>query len=137
MSYYRKFIPQFVQIAKPLTTLFEKNAEFLWSLDYQCAFDQLKGSLSKETNLYLPDFDLPFQLACDACGVAIGAVLCQVINGKERPISFFSKVLTKQQCNWSVTERVMYALLMGCQQYRKYLLGRPFELIMDHKPINF
>ena len=137
MSYYRKFIPNFAQIAKPLTSLLEKNAEFYWILECQQAFDQLKSSLSRETNLYLPDFDLPFRLACDASGVAIGAILGQVFDGKERPISFFSKVLTKQQHNWSVREREMYALLMGCQQYRQYLLGKTFELITDHKPLKF
>ena len=137
MSYYRKFIPKFAQIAKPLTSLLEKNAEFCWTLECQRAFDYLKTSLSKETNLYLPDFDLPFRLACDASGVAIGAVLSQVVNGKERPISFFSKVLSKQQRNWTVTERELYALLMGCQHYRQYLLGKQFELISDHKPLLF
>ena len=96
MSYYRKFIPNFAQIAKPLMSLLKKNAEFYWSLECQQAFDQLKSSLSIETNLYLPDFDLPFRLACNASGVAIGAVLSQVFDGKERRISFFSKVLTKQ-----------------------------------------
>ena len=106
-------------------------------MECQQAFDQLKSSLSVETNLYLPDFDLPFRLACDASGVAIEAVLSQVFDGKERPISFFSKVLMKQQRNWSVTEREMYALLTGCQQYRQYFLGKPFELIADHKPLQF
>ena len=66
----------------------------------------------------LSDFDLPFRLACDANGVAIGAVLSQVVNGKERPTSFFSKVLSKQQRNWTVTERELYALLIGYQQCR-------------------
>ena len=67
----------------------------------------------------------------------IRAVLSQVFDGKERPISFFSKVLTKTQRNWSVVEKEIYALIMGCQQYRQYLLGKPFELITDHKPLQF
>ena len=135
MSYYRKFVPGFAQIAKPLTNLLEKNAEFKWSVECQIAFDKLKSSLSSETSLYLANFDLPFRLACDASGVAIGAVLSQVVEKKERPIAFFSKVLTKQQRNWSVTERELYAVVMGCQAYRQYLLGRPFEIITDHRPL--
>ena len=135
MSYYRKFVPGFAQIAKPLTTLLEKNAEFKWSVECQLAFEKLKSSLSKETSLYLANFDLPFRLACDASGVAIGAVLSQIVDKKERPIAFFSKVLTKQQRNWSVTERELYAVVMGCQTYRQYLLGRHFEIITDHRPL--
>ena len=85
----------------------EKNAQFKWSVECQLAFDKLKSSLSNETSLYLANFDLPFRLACYASGVVIGAVLSQVAEKKERPRAFFSKVLTKQQRNWSVTERVM------------------------------
>ncbi len=117
MSYYRKYIQKFADIAKQLTTLLEKNADFVWTVDCQQSFDTLKSSLSHETRIYLPNFELPFRLAYDASGVAIGAVLSQVVDGKERPISFYSKVLTKQQRNWSVTEREMYAVLIGCKRF--------------------
>ena len=91
--------------------------------------------MSKNTSLYLANFDLPFRLVCDASGVAIGAVLSQVVDKKERPIAFFSKVFTKQRRNWSVIEIELYAVVMECQAYRQYLLGRYFEIITDHRPL--
>ena len=74
-SYYRKFVRNFAQIAKPLTRMLEKGPSFHWTLDCQRAFDALRNHLSKETSLNLPNFNLPLRLSCDASGVALGAVL--------------------------------------------------------------
>ena len=88
-SYYRKFVRNFAQIAKPLTTMLEKGSSFHWTLDCQRAFDALRNHLSKETSLNLPNFNLPFRLFCDTSGVELGAMLSQLDEEKkERPIAF-------------------------------------------------
>ena len=136
VSYYRKYIKNFAQIAKPLSCLLEKNAKFNWTEDCQRAFDTLRMALSERTQLTLPDFSKPFQLACDASAVAVGAVLSQVgEDGREYPIAFASKVLSKTERNWSVTEREAYAIVWSVNYFRSFLLGNHFKLLSDHKPL--
>jgi hypothetical protein len=135
-SYYRRFVKNFAHVSKPLTQMLEKGKEFHWDLDCQHAFDTIKGKLSSETRLQLPDFSKPFRLACDASGVAIGAVLSQLDeDGKEKPIAFASKVLSKTERKWTETERELFALDHFVIHFKQYLYGQPFELISDHKPL--
>ena len=135
-SYYRKFVKNFATLVKPLTCMLEKGSEFHWTLECQHAFDTVKAKLSNETRLNLPDFSRTFRLACDASGIAVGAVLSQINeDGKESPISFASKVLSKTERKWTVTERECYALYWGVTYYRSILYGKPFELISDHRPL--
>ena len=135
-SYYRRFVKNFAQIAKPLTAMLEKTSKFDWNANCQQAFDVLKNALSRQTNLMLPDFSKPFQLACDASNVALGAVLSQVDeDNREHPVAFASKVLSKQERNWTVTEREAFAIVWAVNHFRSFLMGQPFKLISDHKPL--
>ena len=93
-SYFRKFLRNFAQIAKPLTCLLEEGKEFHWTLECQHAFDNLQFNLGETTKLTLPNFKKTFRLSCDASGVALGAVLSQLDDeGKERPIAFACRIL--------------------------------------------
>jgi hypothetical protein len=116
--------------------MLEKGKEFHWTMECQHAFDVVKEKLGKETRLQLPDFTKPFRLACDASGVAIGAVLSQLdINGTEKPIAFASRVLNKTERKWTVTERELFALYHFVLYFKHFLYGQPFELISDHRPL--
>jgi len=74
-SYYRKFIPNFSKIAKPLTELLKKNAPFEWNQRAEDAFVSLKEILTTEPLLQYPDFSKPFVLTTDARSEALGAIL--------------------------------------------------------------
>ena len=74
-SFYRRFIKDFSQISKPLTTLLMKDVEF--DFDDKClkAFNQLKTALVFAPIMQPPDWRLPFEIMCDASDYAVGAVL--------------------------------------------------------------
>ena len=55
VGYYRRFIENFSKIAKPLTSLLEKNADFIWTDERHMAFDELKKRLTTAPVLTLPD----------------------------------------------------------------------------------
>ena len=69
--------------------------------------------------------------------VAVGGVLSQVINGVERPIAFFSKVLGSTQKKYCTTRRELLAVILALQHFRHYLLGNKIILRTDHHSIKW
>nr|GEX84250.1 reverse transcriptase domain-containing protein [Tanacetum cinerariifolium] len=76
-GFYRHFIQDFSKIARPMTHLLKKETPFVFSKDCIDAFEALKKKLTKGLILVIPDWNLPFELMCDASDFAIGAVLGQ------------------------------------------------------------
>ena len=112
-GYYRSFIKDFANLSKPLTLLTRKDTKFYWSELQQKAFDALKAALTSESLLAHPEFDKTFILSCDASNYAISAILSQDHNGKERPLSFASRVLNQHEINYSTTEKELLAVVFG------------------------
>ncbi|KAA0054242.1 reverse transcriptase [Cucumis melo var. makuwa] len=73
----------------PLTDCLKKG-NFKWTLQQQESFENIKKRLTSSPILQLPDFTSPFEVAVDACGMGIGAVLSQ----KGHPIEYFSEKLS-------------------------------------------
>jgi len=131
-SYYRRFIQNFSDVAKPLYTLMEKNQDFEW-LDWQQeAFDTLKKLLTQAPILGYPREDCPWILDTDASNFGIGAVLSQIQDGEERVIAYASKVLNRSQRNYCVTRRELLAIVTFVKQFHHYLFGTPFLVRTDH-----
>ncbi|GKB68821.1 reverse transcriptase domain-containing protein [Tanacetum coccineum] len=76
-GFYRRFIKDFSKISRPMTHLLEKNTPFIFSDECIQAFQTLKKKLTEAPILIAPDWDLPFELMCNASDFAIGAVLGQ------------------------------------------------------------
>ena len=134
-SYYRKFIPNFSDVVKPLTELTKKNAKFMWNEKRQTAFDRIKQALASAPVLAHPDFSRPFRLYTDASLYAVGAVLTQDFPEGERVIQYLSKQLTVGQQKWPTIEREAYAIIHAVNKMRHFLLGHRFTVYTDHKPL--
>nr|GEV08269.1 hypothetical protein [Tanacetum cinerariifolium] len=72
-SFYRRFIQDFLKIARPMTHLLEKETPFVFSKECVDAFNTLNKKLTEAPILVVPDWNLPFELMCDASDFAIGA----------------------------------------------------------------
>lgn len=137
VSYYRRFIPDFSKLSKPLTLLLKKDIPFLWQNEQQLSFEILKEALVTAPILAYPDFTQPFILTCDASNYAISAILSQGPIGNDRPIAYASRTLNKAECNYSVTEKECLAIVYGTQNFRPYLYGRCFKIVTDHRPLKW
>nr|GEX47294.1 reverse transcriptase domain-containing protein [Tanacetum cinerariifolium] len=73
-SFYRRFIQDFSKIARPMTHFLKKDTPFSSSKECVEAFQTLKRKLIKAPILIAPDWDLPFELMCDASDFAIGKI---------------------------------------------------------------
>jgi len=136
-SYYRRFVKGFATIAEPLTRLTRKQTRFVWTEEAQEAFDKLKQALIDATSLAFPYSELPRILDTDASDVAIGAVLSQNLDGVERPIAFFSRVMNQTQRNYCTTRRELLAVISALQHFRHYLLGAKVILRTDHHSLKW
>jgi hypothetical protein len=76
-GYYRRFIPNFSKIDKPMTKLLEKDDKFRWSPQCEEAFLTLKKLLTTAPVLAQPDIDKSFDVYCDVSDTGIGVVLMQ------------------------------------------------------------
>ncbi|GJV79958.1 reverse transcriptase domain-containing protein [Tanacetum coccineum] len=74
-GFYRRFIQDFSKIARPMTHLLEKDTLFIFSKECIESFNILKKKLTEAPILVSPDWDLPFEIMCDARDYAVGAVL--------------------------------------------------------------
>ena len=81
-SFYRRLVPKFEEIAKPLKSLTRKDQPFTWGPRQQESFGKLKDKLCTTPVLTFPDFNLPFILTTDASKTALCAILSQVQYGK-------------------------------------------------------
>ena len=94
-GFYRRFIMDFSKIAKPLYKLLEKDAKFVWDEDCQGSFEKLKAYLTTAPIVRAPNWQLPFEVMCDASDLAIGPVLEQREGGKPYVVYYASKTLNE------------------------------------------
>jgi len=136
-SYYRRFVKGFATTAEPLTRLTRKMARFKWSEEAQLAFEALKKALVEATSLAFPVPQEHCILDTDASDVAVGVVLSQRIDGVERPIAFFSRVMNETQRHYRTTRRELLAVICALQHFRHYLLGTKIILRTDHHSLKW
>ena len=90
-----RFIKDFSKIAKPLYKLLEKDAKFVWDEDCQRSFEELKAYLTTAPIARAPNWQLPFEVMCDASNLAIGAILGQREEGKPYVVYYASKTMNE------------------------------------------
>ena len=136
-SYYRRFMKDFSKIAKPMYKLIRKDEEFNWGKEQEEAFNKLKQLLINAPVVAYPDFNKPFILHTDGSHTGLGAVLEQKDEeGRGRVIAYASRTIRGAEERYSATELEFLALHWACtQEFRLYLLGRPFLHITDHQPL--
>ena len=139
IGYFRRFIPNFSDIAAPITALFKKNVVFNFDGECMDSFNKLKSVIINRPVLYPPNFSESFSLTIDASDLGVGAVLFQNVHGVEHPVSYFSKKLNKHQVNYSTIEKELLALILALQHYEIYVGNSisPVAVFSDHNPLQF
>ena len=92
-GFYRRFIKDFSKISRPLTNLLQKDVPFVFADDCVEAFEILKKALISAPIVQPPDWNLPFEIMCDASDYVVDAVLGQRVDKKLNVIQYASKTL--------------------------------------------
>ena len=135
-SYYRRFIPNFASVAKPLHVLTRKDMPFKWTDECKTAFESLKKLLTESPLLSYPDFSMPFLLETDASIEGLGAVLAQ---HKEdhlvHPIAYASRTLLPHERNYGISELEALAVVWAVKHFRHYIFGHKCHVYTDHEAL--
>ena len=84
-----------------------------------------------------PNWQLPFELMCDASDFAIGAVLGQRYDGKPYVIYYASKTLNEAQRNYTTTKKELLAVVFALDKFRAYLVGSFIIVFTDHSTLKY
>ncbi|GJU86903.1 reverse transcriptase domain-containing protein, partial [Tanacetum coccineum] len=136
-GFYRRFIQDFSKIARPITHLLEKETPFVFSKDCIDAFETLKKKLTKASILVVPDWNLPFELMCDASDFAIGAVLGQRKMKHFQPIHYASKTMTEAQIHYTTMEKEMLVVVYAFEKFRPYLVLSKSIVYTDNSALKY
>ena len=143
VGYYRKFIPRFADIARPMTNLTKQDIPFEWTVPCQAAFELLKEAIVTSPILKYPDPNKGYTLFTDASKYAWACVLTQEYqyekSGKEykinHPITFASGLFKGSQINWAALTKEAFAIYSSIKKLSYYLEDADIVLRSDHLPL--
>jgi hypothetical protein len=90
-----------------------------------------------EPLLIHPDWEYPFEIHCDVSDFALGVVLCQIIDGQEKVIGYYSRLLRNAEKNYPITQKECLSVVWGMKKLRPYLYGKPFIVRTDHAALKW
>ena len=113
-----------------------------WTFDYRAHFEKFKDALQQATELYFPDYSLPWIIRCDASEHAIGAVLYQEFTGADgivvhQPIMFHSKRFSEPATKWDAYKREAFAIFSAVNSFSWYLRAKDFIIETDHRNLQW
>nr|GEY52149.1 hypothetical protein [Tanacetum cinerariifolium] len=109
----------------------------LFSKEYVEAFPTLKRKLNEAPILIAPDWDMPFELLCDASDFAIGTILGKRQEKHFRPIHYASKTMTEEESNYTTTEKEMLAVVYAFKKFRSYLIMNKSIVYTNHSALKY
>lgn len=132
-SYFRRFIPSFSILAKPLYDLLRKGRSFKFESSQLEAFNVLKSKLIQAPVLAIFSPDLETELHCDASSIGFGAILLQKQkNNLFQPVFYFSKRTSEPESKLHSYELEMLAIVSALERFRTFLQGLPtFKIVTD------
>ena len=136
VNYYGKFLHNLSTQLNPLHALLKHGTKWHWSDECDRVFKQVKTKLSEAPVLMHYNPNLAISLAGDASNYGIGAVLLHVdAKGQEHPIAFVSRTFSQCEKNYSQVEKEALSLIFGIRKFHKYVYGRHFASVTDHRPL--
>ena len=135
--FYKRSIKDFSKIAKPLYKILEKDAKFVWEKECQERFEELKSHLTTTPIVRAPNWQLPFEVMCDASDLAIRAVLGQREDGRPHVVYYARKTLNEAQRNYTTIEKELLAVVYALDKFQAYLVGSDIVIFTDHSALKY
>lgn len=132
-GYFRKFIPNYAKIAKPLSDLLRKDSKFVFAMNESNAFNQLKQVMTQGPVLNIFRQGTDTELHTDASKFGYGAILLQrsTEDNAMHPIYYMSRKTSEAEQKYCSYELEVLAIIQALQKFRVYLLGSRFKIVTD------
>lgn len=132
-GYFRKFIREYAQIARPLSNLLRKGVDFGFNNDEKNAFQTLKAKLMSDPVLKIFQREAETQLFTDASKHGFGAILMQkdATDDQFHPVYFSSSKTSTTEEKYDSYSLEVLAIIKALEKFRPYLLGKKFKIITD------
>ena len=134
VNYYGQFVPDLATTAYPLNNLLKQDTTWKWSEECEIAFCKFKEQLASTSVLVHYDVNKPLKLACDASAYVLFHIIIME-DGSEQPVAYASQTLSKSEQNYPQIEKEALSIVSGAKKFHKFLYGRKFTLVTDHKPL--
>ena len=127
------FVPHLSHHTEPLWAMLKQEVVLAWDEVANTSFQKIKDLIAKSATKPLQYYDQrkPVTVQADASQRGLGTCLLQ--EGKS--IACASKSLTDTETRYANIERELLAIVFACQRFNTYVLGRPFTVESDHKPL--
>ena len=130
-SYFRKFIPKFSQLLKPLYALTSGSKNITWADRHEKIRQEVISVLTDAPVLMLFDPNYPIELHTDASSEGFGAILMHKVEGKNRVVEYYSKRTSLTESRYHSYELETLAVVNAIKHFRHYLHGREFLVVTD------
>jgi len=111
-SYYRRFIKNFAEVARPINMLTRKDIKWQWRAEQQKAVNELKQVFTTKPILAAPNLDKELRVEANVSNYATGGVLSMKCSDKLwRLVAFISKSLSNTERNYEVHNKKMLAVV--------------------------
>ena len=140
INYFRDHIPDMTSHEKPLRALIDtskKNTTLTWHPLAVEKFHTARDIVARCPALFFVDANATIVVMTDASDYGVGAYIFQIIDGKEKPIIFFSKALHGAELNWATIEKEAYAIFLTLSKFGHLLRDNKFLLKTDHKNLTY
>jgi hypothetical protein len=123
INFFKRFIPNFVEIVKLITDMLKKDSEVKWTTEAKASFERIKKVIGEAPVLASPDYMKEFLIFSFASNHTIVVVLLQKNDeGFEQPIAFFSKSLRDAELKYDILKKQAYAMVKALTAFKTYVL---------------
>jgi hypothetical protein len=133
-NFLRRFISNFVELVKFITSMLRKGNEVKWKLEARNSFDQIKQAPTEAPILISPNYSKEFLISYFSSNDTLVVVLLwKKSDGMEQSIYFFSKALKDVEVRYDIMEKKSYALVKALKAFKVYVLH---SIIISYVPSN-
>jgi len=140
INYFRDHVKSMTELEKPLRALLShssKGKNLVWNEHAEACFYEARDTVADCPTLYFVDEQAMIVVMTDASDYGVGAYIYQLIDGKEKPIRFFSRSLHGAELNWSTIEQEAYAIYLTLSKFNHLLRDNKFRLKTDHMNLTY
>ena len=139
-NYYRRFIRDFAQVARPMNMLTRKNKKWQWEEEQQQVFDKLKQVFTTKPVLVALDLNKEFRVETDTSNYTTEGVLSMKCSDNMwRLVAFISKSLSDTKHNYKIHDKEILAVVRYLETWRHFLKEaiEKFKIQTNHKNLKY